>query len=425
MPSSLKHTNKSTPHRFPEVVERGPTGLKGSSKIYFTPVRVKGEQYGSYTVAYYNLGKRVRERFSSYPKAKAYAEEKAIQLSGGEMAAVGLKNEDQRIYGGAIEKLKPHNVELDFAVREYAQARELLGEVSVLDAVKFYRLHGLTVTQKGTTTEILQAMLQNLKVDGRSEYHQRDIKRYINAFIAKHSSQIEDVTSTDINKWLRSLEVGPRTRNNYRDSVQNFFHFAREEGYLPKDRPTAADATKRIKCASGENAVFTVSEITLMLKDAPEWLLPSLALKFFSGLRTEELMRINWADIKFDQDVILLVQRITKTKQRRIVPLLPNLKLWLEPYRAETGLIAQRWASAESLTKSWSRRAKQVGVVYKKNGMRNSYISYRLASIKNVAQVALEAGNSPRVIQKEYLELVTEAEAQKWFAVSPITISHA
>ena len=37
--------------------------------------------------------------------------------------------------------------------------------------------------------------------------------------------------------------------------------------------------------------------------------------------------------------------------------------------------------------------------------------------LKNAAEVALEAGNSPRMIFELYRELATEAEANAWFAV--------
>ena len=53
------------------------------------------------------------------------------------------------------------------------------------------------------------------------------------------------------------------------------------------------------------------------------------------------------------------------------------------------------------------------------NGLRHSYASYRLAAVKSADQVALEMGNSPRKLFANYREIVTEAEAGKWFAVKP------
>ena len=43
----------------------------------------------------------------------------------------------------------------------------------------------------------------------------------------------------------------------------------------------------------------------------------------------------------------------------------------------------------------------------------------RVAQVQNVAQVALEAGNSPKMTFSNYRELVKPAQAAKWFAISP------
>jgi hypothetical protein len=56
-------------------------------------------------------------------------------------------------------------------------------------------------------------------------------------------------------------------------------------------------------------------------------------------------------------------------------------------------------------------------VKWKYNGLRHSFMSYRVAEIQNATQVALEAGNSPQMIFKHYRELVRPAEAKKWFSI--------
>lgn len=53
------------------------------------------------------------------------------------------------------------------------------------------------------------------------------------------------------------------------------------------------------------------------------------------------------------------------------------------------------------------------------NGLRHSFISYRVAVVKNVTQVALEAGNSPAVIFSNHRELVTPQDAKEWFSIRP------
>ena len=59
---------------------------------------------------------------------------------------------------------------------------------------------------------------------------------------------------------------------------------------------------------------------------------------------------------------------------------------------------------------------------WKHNALRHSFISYRVADIQNVAQVALEAGNSPQMIFKHYRELVRPEAAKAWFSIKPETL---
>ena len=63
------------------------------------------------------------------------------------------------------------------------------------------------------------------------------------------------------------------------------------------------------------------------------------------------------------------------------------------------------------------QRLKRVG--WKHNALRHSFISYRVAAIQNLNQVALEAGNSTAMIFKHYRELVTPDEAKEWFSITP------
>ena len=53
------------------------------------------------------------------------------------------------------------------------------------------------------------------------------------------------------------------------------------------------------------------------------------------------------------------------------------------------------------------------------NVLRHSFISYRLALIKNASQVAEEAGTSVEKIRSNYDEMATKSDAEKWFSVFP------
>ena len=65
------------------------------------------------------------------------------------------------------------------------------------------------------------------------------------------------------------------------------------------------------------------------------------------------------------------------------------------------------------------------GFAWKHNALRHSFISYRVAQIQNVAQVALEAGNSPRMVFSNYRELLRTPDAEKSFGITPEAIEAA
>jgi len=95
------------------------------------------------------------------------------------------------------------------------------------------------------------------------------------------------------------------------------------------------------------------------------------------------------------------------------VPILPALAGLLEPRRKPHGLVLDGIRRTDAIQEEIERKS---GVAWQRNGLRHSWISYRLALVKSVDQVALEAGNSPRKIFSNYRELVTETAANEWFA---------
>jgi len=140
---------------------------------------------------------------------------------------------------------------------------------------------------------------------------------------------------------------------------------------------------------------------------------PFLALGAFAGLRTAELQRMDWGDIDLDRGFITVAASKAKTRRRRLVPVSENLKLWLNPIRQASGPICVHVCAQHAA------REKCEGFKWAKNGLRHSFISYRLAVLHDTARVALEAGNSPQVIFSHYRELVTPEQAQAWFDVNP------
>ena len=65
-------------------------------------------------------------------------------------------------------------------------------------------------------------------------------------------------------------------------------------------------------------------------------MVPFLAIGAFAGLRSAEIQRLDWADLK--ESFIEVTAGNAKTRSRRLVPIQPNLAKWLAIYRQDSGL---------------------------------------------------------------------------------------
>ena len=97
------------------------------------------------------------------------------------------------------------------------------------------------------------------------------------------------------------------------------------------------------------------------------------------------------------------------------MPLLPNLRAWLEPLKKDDGHVC----FVPNVAFRLNYLGEKSGVGWRQNALRHSYASYRLADTPDAAKVALEMGNSPDKLFRHYRELVTPDAAKEWFAIMP------
>jgi integrase len=151
---------------------------------------------------------------------------------------------------------------------------------------------------------------------------------------------------------------------------------------------------------------------------APKFV-PFVALGAFAGLRTAEIHRLEWQDIDFHGGHIIVGKHKAKTGQRRIIPVLPALKAWLEPLAQLQGKVVPQYSHDAPLLRAFRKALKPWNVELVHNGLRHSFASYRLAIVQSAEQVSLEMGNSPRKLFTDYHQLATKSQAELWFSVMP------
>ncbi len=393
--------------------------------IYYAPYR--GTE--SYFLAYYAEGKRKFERAASLEAARKRGRILIEGLSSGIAHVAAFTPTQTAAINEAVEILRPLGVSLTEAVRQYADALSRLdGQGNLADAVRFYlEQRAKTQLVPISVPVLVEKLLADFREKEKSRRYVLDMQARLNRAAKSFAGNIGDIRSSQIDDWLSSLkDATGRTKNNYRAALITLFSFARQKGYLARAQETEAEYAARFSGKGGEIGIYSPEQLEILLTQIDPRLLAFVAIGAFAGLRTAEIVRLEWPEIRFDQDVIEIKAAKAKTASRRLVPILPVLRAWLEPLRKKEGKVLSgvldEFAQATQFRKAVAKICDSKGrprITIVHNGLRHSFITYRMAVLKNAAEVALEAGNSTRMIFEHYRELATATEGTAWFASLP------
>ena len=396
--------------------------------IYSRTKKVNGYTYTVYEVADFTQGKRRMRSFYVLDRAVAEAEDIARRLNNGQTLAAQIDNRDAASFGNAVQILRDAGLDtpLEIAVAHYAQAVKIFGSDKVVEAAQDYIRRNPAERPPRTVRQVADELIA-LKINRKaSARYIEDLKGRLKTLAEKFSVNVDTVTTADIQQWLDGMDAAPRTIRNCRNTASGLFKFAEARGYIGKgDNPVTG--TEQIKTKNAEAIeIYAPDEIVRLLAAAPDTFKPVMAIQAFAGLRSAEVIRLNWQDVKLERGHIEIKAINAKTASRRLVPITANLAAWLKTHVKKTGkLFPASRAYFHELQREISKRTKTnklEAVPWKHNALRHSFISYRVAEVQNVAQVALEAGNSPGMIFAHYSEVVTADDAKKWFSIQPKAI---
>lgn len=393
--------------KFPMVVKCG----SASVTIYQNKSK---NGYFSFKVRYFRGADEVRVTRANFDQAREEAESAARNLANGELDVLTLRRDDRLAYVRSIEVLKPTGVDLEAAAKQFAEAHALLKGVPLIDAVRFYVQRQPQTCQQRTVAETAAELVQQKRDMGRCEDYLKDMRLRLKRFSDAFHCNVDSVSPLQVEEFLLNLNVAGRTQNNFRRLIGTLLKFAIKRGYLPKDHPGVTTVELATE-TPGDVEIFSCDEMSKLLAAAEPEIIPFLALGAFAGLRHAEIKRLDWSEIRLQEGHIELKAKDAKTRIRRIIPVHDNLRLWLAPYAQPHGAVAPY----TNMTKQILWLAADAGLVWKHNGLRHSFVSYRTAETQNIPQVSYESGNSVRIIERNYLKRVPPDEARRWFSIAP------
>ena len=378
-------------------------------------------------------GLRHREKYSDPKTARQRAREIADAKAAGRVDLLSLSRAESATVLRALDLARPTGKPLDTLVAEHIQITLDLGGHSPQELLAFWhRNHPATASGK-TCPEILEELLAARRKDGLSERSLQNYRSRIGRFCHDFTGPISAVTSQDIDTWLAGLPVSRRTRNNYRGDLLPLWVFARRRNYLPR----GWDPFDQVAVVKNETVVveiFTPDDLLKLIRarqaieqtepfqrQGAKTLLPYLLIAAFAGCRHAEMSApgqpvLDWRDVDLENAEIRVRPQVARKIGRdRIVPIAENLGLWLVPYARHNGPVCELSSTTGALVQT----AAAAGIPWRHNGLRRSFISYRLAQTSNIEQTAHEAGTSPGRVRENYQKTVPKREAKRWFDLRP------
>ena len=176
---------------------------------------------------------------------------------------------------------------------------------------------------------------------------------------------------------------------------------------------------------------FTLDEINLIIRNAPKMLKNFLGVAFYTGLRTGEIIGLQWEDINFNEYTISVNRTITsgliqtpKTESsRRVIDMLTQTEEFLHQQRKATGLSeyvflnnsGKHYRSTSNFGDTWKRLLNDLNLEYRNiYQTRHSFASNMLSNKEDIMWVSSMLGHkSANITLDKYSRYIKKEKSRK------------
>ena len=394
-------------------------------KIYRRTRTVAGNEYAAYEVSDYTSGQRKLRSFANHQAARKEARRIAQLLAKGDAVAAAMSGREAASFGRCLELLRRAGDPPELACARYAEAVDILGNGSLLPtAARFYRERHPDSLPQITLADAAAEMIELRRKAQASEPYLADLRCRSARFTRVFAGHPASVTTADCQRYLDGLKGASLTKTAHRQILWRLFAHCESRGYIPRGTNPVADTQPFTGKQENAVVVWTPEELAKLLAAASRDFLPVLTLGAFAGLRTSEILALDWRDVRLADRTIKVVHRKARCAGTRWAPVADNLFAWLLSLAKKLGPVwphGQKWKERErTITAAQNATAEAADLLpWRHNGVRHSFCTYRVAVTQDVPHTALEAGNSASTVFAHYRALATGAEGKAWFAITP------
>ena len=362
-----------------------------------------------FVLDYRNQGQRKLVWRSTLADARKAANEAIDKITEGQAEVLNLKSADAHAFTRARAYLQGTGKEIDSACEEIAEIYRLLGgRANPIEVTRDWLKRNAVELPKITIADAVSKLKKQAETDGKSNDRQKQLAAALDAFAVSFNQEVHTITPKLVADYLTALPFKERTKRNHRDTIGFFNRWLVMRGFLAKGTDWLEGVQNYTARKLGEISTYTAEEMRRLIAAADDRILPMIVIGGFAGLRHAEIARLDWQDIDLDEGFIEIKASNAKTDTRRIVPIKPNLKAFLEKLVKKSGKVVSLVNTTKQLLKTATDtgdEAKEIEAMgWKHNALRHTYISARVAECGDVPRVADEAGNSVQVIRTNYLK---------------------
>jgi len=222
-------------------------------------------------------------------------------------------------------------------------ARRRLAELRKIAA----RLHG-SDDRNLRFEEVVKSWLESIQGGVKPSTYKRRVVCINQLMPFFKTIPMRSMTAADIEKWKlrRGASIAARTFNKELETLNHVIRYARDVKSIILDNP--AEKVRNRKTAAATIEIPSKEQfrrLVLELRNEPQAVRSGAAafaeFLAYSGLRLGEGREVQWRDVNFDLNTLLVTGGETGTKnhQDRTVPLFPGLRRLLEYIMKERGEI--------------------------------------------------------------------------------------
>ena len=318
-------------------------------------------------------------------------------------------------------------------IAEAERAFDDLGGKPLSEAVQFYLANYREPEIQRPIKAAFEEFIEEKKQANLRTRSIQDLETRV-GFLVKLAGHrlVNEVTEIQLRAVVHREGRGPETRNNDRRALNCFFRWAVTKRYCAQN---PMEGIAPVRFHRREPGIFSLDQVDRILEAARDYqdatMLPYFVLAIFAAIRPQEIQRLTWRDIDLTAKQVRITGAAAKKRQRRIVELSDNAVEWLAPLALRGVPIwprkngrkqfeAVRQAAGFGSAKMSPEDLKPLGLIpWIQDGMRHTGISCHFAQHGHEGETARWAGNSPDEMHRSYKELVSKADAAKFWNFYP------